>query len=99
MLVHIVMIKISASSETEKKERISLLKDSLDRLPSLIPEIKYYDVGVNTSTRSNAYDMAVVSEFENADDLSIYRDHPEHQKVVRLLDGIKEDVVVVDYKK
>jgi hypothetical protein len=99
MLVHIVMIKISASLETEKKERISLLKDSLDKLPSLIPEIKYYDVGVNKSTRSNAYDLVVVSEFEDAGALSIYRDHPEHQKVVRLLDGIKEDVVVVDYEK
>jgi hypothetical protein len=99
MLVHIVMIKISASSETEKKKRISQLKDSLDKLPSLIPEIKYYDVGVNLSTRSNAYDLAVVSEFENEGDLSIYRDHPEHQKVVGLLEGIKEDVVVVDYEK
>jgi hypothetical protein len=99
MLVHIVMIKISSSSETEKKERIFKLKDSLDKLPSLIPEIKYYDVGVNISTISNAYDLVVVSEFENAGDLSIYRDHPEHQKVVGLLDGIKEDVVVIDYEK
>jgi hypothetical protein len=99
MLVHIVMIKISASSETEKKKSIFMLKDSLDKLPSMIPEIKYYDVGVNISTRSNAYDLVVVSEFEDAGALSIYRDHPEHQKVVRLLDGIKEDVVVFYYEK
>jgi len=99
MVKYIIMIKIRASSEIEKKKRISLLKENLEKLPSLIREIKYYDVGVNISTRSNAFDLVVISEFTDVNDLDIYREHPEHQKVVDLLAGMREDVTVVDYEK
>ena len=98
MVKHIVLIKIKASSGIEKKKRILLLKESLEKLPSLIHEIKYYDIGVNISTRPDAYNLAVISEFTDVNELNIYREHPEHQKVVKLLAEIKEDVAVVDYE-
>ena len=99
MLKHIVTFKIKASTENEKKERVALLKDYLEKLPPVIPEIKYYEVGVNISTSINAFDLILISEFKSEAELETYRKHPEHQKVVDFINEIKENIVVVDYEK
>lgn len=98
MLKHIVMFRIKASSEDEKRSRIASLKAMLEKLPPLIPEIKQLEAGVNISTRLNAYDLVLVSEFNNARELEIYRKHPEHQMVVSFVKGIEAETVVVDYE-
>ena len=99
MLKHIVIFKLKASSENEKKERVVMLKNYLEKLPPLIPEIKYYEVGINISTSLNAFDLVLISEFKNADGLETYRKHSEHQKVVDFINEIKENIVVADYEK
>lgn len=99
MLKHIVTFKIKSSTENEKKERITSLKSYLEKLPQLIPEIKYFEVGINISKSINAFDLILISEFNNADELGIYSKHPEHQKVVEFINKIKENIVVVDYEK
>jgi len=40
MIKHIVIFKLKASSENEKKERVAMLKNYLEKLPPLIPKIK-----------------------------------------------------------
>jgi hypothetical protein len=99
MIKHIVMFRIKAPSEDEKRERVALLKNKLEKLPPIIPEIKYFEAGINVSTSLNSFDLVLVSEFENAVKLEVYRKHPEHQMIVKFIKEIKAETVVVDYEK
>jgi hypothetical protein len=52
---------------------------------------------VNVNSKPSAFDLVLVTDFENKDALNKYRSHPEHQRVIELLAGINEDIAVVDY--
>lgn len=98
MLQHIVMFKIKESYESRsKKVLISELKSELEKLPEIIPEIIGFEVGNNISQSENAYDLVLLSEFENEDKLQSYRIHPAHMNVVEYLKKICEKTTVVDY--
>lgn len=94
MIKHIVSFKLIK----EHKNKASILKKALDELPSKIQEIKAFEVGINISTASSAYDLVLVSEFSSVEELNIYREHPEHIMVVELIALYKTESMVVDYE-
>ncbi len=99
MIKHIVFIKIKgAASEEAKMSDLQKLKEALDKLPSQIPEIKKYETGINISDASTASDLALIGEFESANDLETYKNHPEHLKVLDLISSIKGRTAVVDFE-
>ncbi|NPA67906.1 MAG: Dabb family protein [Chlorobi bacterium] len=99
MIKHIVFVKIKgAASDEEKLNDLQKLKDALDNLPSEIPEIKKYETGINISDSSTAYDLALSGDFESAEALDVYRNHPAHLKVLDLISSIKGRTAVVDYE-
>ena len=51
---------------------------------------------MNPSERAS--DVVLVCEFESMEKLKKYQDHPEHLKVVALLQPLTEEVRVVDYE-
>jgi hypothetical protein len=66
MIKHIVFIKADSKySDSEKENVLHKLKQKLDSLPSYIHEIKAYETGINKSNSSNAFDFALISEFES----------------------------------
>lgn len=98
MLKHIIMFKIKESYPVSEKEAIiNELSEALYALPDKIPEIVRYEIGINISKSANAYDLLLDSEFEDEDSLEIYRVHPAHQKVLKLIKELTEDIKVVDY--
>jgi hypothetical protein len=54
-------------------------------------------MGKQALPSSTAYDLAVVSSFENAEALERYRNHPDHIRIKNLLAEIA-DLAVVDYE-
>lgn len=96
MLKHIVFFKFP-DSEQDKRELVAILKDKLESLNFKIPQLKKLETGINISNRSSAFDLALVTEFENEADLEIYRIHPDHQAVVAYIKETNADSVVVDY--
>ena len=68
MLTHIVLFNFSGKSEN-KNQIIKTLKDKLDNLKNKIPQLKKLETGINISHRSNAYDLALIAEFESSEDL------------------------------
>ncbi|MBN1339870.1 MAG: Dabb family protein [Bacteroidales bacterium] len=99
MIKHIVLIRLKQTDRQEIKEKnADKLKALLESLVSIIPEIKHLEVGKNSGTRNAAYDLALVTEFNNTADLDIYRNHPEHIKVLNFLKEITHDTAVVDYE-
>ncbi|MCF7916815.1 MAG: Dabb family protein [Candidatus Omnitrophica bacterium] len=99
MIKHIVFWKIKDSYQGKNKEElISEAKEMLVNLKTLIPEIKKIEVGSNISSSPAALDLALYSEFATEEDLNLYRDHPEHQKVAEYIKKITLSGSVVDYQ-
>ena len=98
MIKHVVMFKVKDfEKESEKLHMMGRIKNELDELPAKIPEIVSFEIGLNYSESPNAYDIVLISEFENNTDLKTYSGHPEHQKIVDLIKKNTTDIVVIDY--
>jgi quinol monooxygenase YgiN len=99
MIKHVVLWKVKDSYQNKnKKELIQNFKAMLEKLKSIIPEIKNIEVGVNLSSSPSASDIMLYSEFETKEGLDSYRNHPEHQKVAEYAKKIIKEGSVVDYQ-
>ncbi len=95
MLRHIVMINFlemetCAAVSIETKNMLLALEKSIE------PLIKM-EVGLNFSKKPSAFDLVLVADFEDEHGLNVYRDHPEHIKVLDYLKTVIEKTAVVDY--
>ena len=98
MIKHIVFFRLKEQEDKEiKQQQLLDLKNFLESLKDKISWIRNIEVGINYSTRDVAYDLALISDFDSNEDLEKYLAHPEHQKLVDFLNGIKKDVALVDY--
>ena len=98
MLKHIVMMKLKRD-DGRFQEHVSKLEKMLNDLKTVIPSLKKMEVGLNTSARPSAYDIVLVSEFEDDEGLEKYRIHPKHIEVLDFIKVIVDDAKVVDYYK
>jgi uncharacterized Rmd1/YagE family protein len=95
MIKHIVAWNFP---ESEKSEIMQQMKTLLESLPALIPEIEFYEVGINTLDSEFAMDMILISGFQDQAALDTYSKHPEHQQVVKALGATGAERVVVDFE-
>ncbi|MEZ5335158.1 MAG: Dabb family protein [Methanolobus sp.] len=74
MLKHIVMWKLKESAEgNTKDENAKLMKQKLEALKGVVPEIDFIEVGINAVPSPAAYDVVLYSEFKDEDALKTYR--------------------------
>jgi hypothetical protein len=98
MLHHIVLFKLSETPGSDQKEKNRLeVKRRLEELPSKIDVIRSLQVGINIVQQERAFDVVLVSTFDNLEDLEKYRVHPAHQEFVAYVGKIREQVASVDY--
>ena len=99
MIHHIVMFKLSESPDMRQKEAHKQeIKERLERLPAEIDVIRSMEVGINVVAQARAFDVVLVSTFDNLDDLETYRIHPAHQEFVKYVGQIREQTASVDYE-
>ena len=73
MLKHIVMWKLKEFAEGKTKaENALIMKESLERLVGIVPEIISLQVGINEKESDMAYDAVLISTFANAEALARY---------------------------
>jgi len=94
MIKHIVAFNLKA----EHKNKAQVIKNELESLPAKISQILSFEVGINISEAETAFDMVLLSTFRSVDDLNIYRQHPEHLKVLDIIQLYKDQSMVVDYQ-
>ena len=96
MVKHVVLFKFKP--ETTQAQR-QALADALNALPALISEIKGLQVAWTVSGRSarNAQ-LALFSEFESTAALDRYIAHPDHQKILPLVEAVSENRISFDYE-
>ncbi|MCC8096583.1 MAG: Dabb family protein [Tannerellaceae bacterium] len=98
MLKHIVMWKLKAEAEGKTKAENALwMKEHLEALVGVVPEIRSLEVGINIKESAMAYDAVLVSTFDDEAALEAYKVNPEHVKISTYCKKIRESRVVVDY--
>jgi DNA-binding Lrp family transcriptional regulator len=77
---HIVLLKWKAEATAEERERVVT---ELRRLPGIIPELRHYRVEPNGGPDPTNFDLAIEADLDDMASYEIYRDHPDHQAVIR----------------
>lgn len=99
MIKHIVMWKLKDEQNGRNKLEIAnYLKELLENLKYLIPQISNIEVKINIPSHISDNDLILISDFDSFADLEAYIIHPEHQAVVPI---VKENVIsrnCVDYE-
>ena len=99
MIRHIVMFKLQRTGYKATLEEIKMdIKNRLEALPARIDVIRSMEVGINVVKSDRAFDVALVSTFDNLDDLETYRVHPDHQEVVRYIATVRDQSASVDFE-
>lgn len=99
MIRHIVMWRFKEEAEEKtKQQNMEYVRSRLMSLKDMIPEIKSLEIGINIANGGAAYDMALVSEFEDEAALEAYRTHPNHVEVSEYVSKVRTDRAVVDYE-
>jgi len=94
MVKHIVFFKLknkSSEVENELKQRLMSLKEHIDIIRNI-------EVGINFKESDRAYDVALITAFENEGDLNTYATHPYHLEVIKYIKTVVSDTKVVDFK-
>lgn len=97
MYEHLVVFRFNEQYEPSREQD---LVQALQALKKQIPGIIDLTAGVNATEEQenvHGYTLGLRVTFENQEALRAYGPHPAHQKFVSMLDGILENVVVVDY--
>ena len=92
MLKHVVVWKMK---EENKLANMQKIKEMLEALPAKIDKIKSLSVGFNEN--GGEYDIILITDFENKNDLMEYDGHPEHQLVRQFVRSVVESRIAVDY--
>lgn len=100
MIKHIVFFGIADEAEGKSKAyNLKFIKDELEALIHLIPELKKIEVGINhPEAPEGNFDLALYTEFESMNDLDIYQVHPEHKRVAAYIGKVKTSRACVDYE-
>lgn len=98
MIKHIVLFKLAEEAEgNSKAANAVIIKQRLEALKDLIPEILKMEVSINhADAPAGNYDIMLDSEFGNLDDLHIYISHPEHQKVGAFIGKVRIGRAAID---
>lgn len=97
MFEHLVIFKFNSAIT---KEHEQALLDKLLTFKQTIPGIIDLSAGLNVTEETDnihGYSLGLRVTFESQEALRQYGPHPAHQDFVNALDGLLDNVVVVDY--
>jgi hypothetical protein len=66
---------------------VATITAELSALAAALGGIESYRCGADISRTPDSYDYAVLGVFASRDDFLAYRDHPEHQRILKELIG------------
>lgn len=97
MVEHLVVFKLKTGVTPDKEqELLGLLQSFKERIPGIVELTAGINVTEETDNR-HGFSLGLRVTFENQEALRQYGPHPVHRQFVQALDGILDQVVVVDY--
>lgn len=98
MIKHIVFFKFKEFAEgAGKTDNIAKGKAMLENLVGRVPSLLSLSAGANAVEGASVWDFALVAEFEDAEGLRQYIDHPEHRKVSEFMSKVRSERASVDF--
>jgi hypothetical protein len=94
------MWKLKDDAEGRSKvENAKLMKEKLESMPPLIPELESVEVGIHMFDGGGdaICDLVLLAKCKNEENLHAYAAHPEHKKVVEFILKVVSERRVVDY--
>lgn len=79
MLRHVSLFSFTAEATESQRGAVTT---ALSELPAAIPELRDYRFGPDAGINTGNFDYAVVADFDDEQGYVVYRDHPEHRRVL-----------------
>ena len=79
MIRHIVLLRWTPESTPDQHQAVL---DELGALPAAISAIARYRLGTDLGLADGNASLSVIADFASVSDYEVYRDHPEHQRVI-----------------
>ncbi|HEU0257355.1 MAG TPA: Dabb family protein [Microbacteriaceae bacterium] len=95
-LRHIVSWRLAAGPV--RARLAAEIRERLLTLPSQVPEIRSYEVGVDDEAAADGFDVVLVAEFDDRQALARYAAHPAHQAVAEFIRSAAEARSAVNYR-
>lgn len=93
MVKHIVFFQLKDNSLENKKK----VQQKLLSLKNKVETLQEIEVGINFCKEDRAYDIALLTDFANKEDLKTYAVHPYHLEVVAYIKSVATSSKVVDF--
>jgi hypothetical protein len=95
MITHVVLMKLKSEN---KEQNLAHAEDLLLSMVGKVEVLRHLEVGLNCVPSERAFDLALVTRFDDLDDLAAYGVHPVHVEVKKFLHTVLEASHVVDYE-
>ena len=93
-LTHVVLFKLKDTSA----ENIEKTAVKLRSLQGNVPTLKSIEVGVNVIESARAYDIGIITRFDDLAAMEAYQVHPFHQDVLAFMKDKAAAAVAIDYE-
>lgn len=93
-LTHVVMFKLRERTAEAAAPLVQLLRS----MEGQIPQLRGIEVGLNIVESTRAYDIVLITRFDNLADMEAYQVHPLHQSVSAQMRAASEAVAAVDFE-
>jgi len=98
MLKHIVMWEFLDQAEGKsKQENMAWVRQALLDLQPRVPELISIEIGQDIGVGRDAYDMCLITTFEDAQALDRYQHHPEHKVISAYVSKVRSGRACVDF--
>lgn len=99
MLKHIVMWRFVEGAEGKSRlQHAQWMKEHLEALVGVVPQIRSMEVGINCFPGEKAYDAVLISTFDDKVAMDTYKVHPAHVAVSEYCKKVRESRVDIDYE-
>lgn len=95
MIRHVVLFNYAADVTESQVQNII---DELNRLPSLISEIRDWQIAEDQGQRSGSFRFALIAHFEDMAAVERYLNHPEHVRVIEKAGPLLSDLAEHDHE-
>jgi hypothetical protein len=79
MFRHVVLLRFD---ERAPEGHAASVAEELRSLPRTVPTLRSYLVGEDLGLGDDNADLAVIAEFDDRAGWELYRDHPEHRRII-----------------
>ncbi|MDO9589721.1 MAG: Dabb family protein [Microcella sp.] len=97
MIRHIVLFRLSAEDETQRRDDAHGIAERLEALETQIAGIQSIRVDRDLGLVAGHWDVALVSEHDDNAALEAYQAHPAHKEAAEFIASVVSDRAVVDY--